>query len=123
MSHTTTTRPSWHRWVPTALAATALGVASPAVLAPAPAIAGTYEVKTCDDGSGSSEGWEIRDGNSNMAASKLCPSNGDQRRVASQTPGEIKAGVASALTDKSKLQEVRPHGQSSPVGEVPHRAG
>lgn len=80
MSHTTTTRPSWHRWVPTALAATALGVASPAVLAPAPAIAGTYEVKTCDDGSGSSEGWEVREGNSNMAASKLCPSNGDQRR-------------------------------------------
>ncbi len=42
--------------------------------------------------------------------------------VPSHEPGEIEAGVASALTDKSKLQEVRPHGQSSPVAEVPCRA-
>lgn len=49
--------------------------------APSAAVAGTYEVKACDDApGGSSNGWEVRAGNGGMDASKNCPSNGSERR-------------------------------------------
>jgi len=109
LSHTTTTRSPRHRCVLAALAATALALVSPAVLAPEPAAAGTYEVKTCDDGAGSSEGWEIREGNSNMAASKSCPSNGDQRRglYVRTTDTSVSTGQVSIRFDAPRDTRLR----------------
>ena len=52
------------------------------------------------------------------------PSSAVQRNrsVPSQGLGKRRAGVASALTDKSKLMEVRPHEEGSPQRTVAPRA-
>ena len=102
------TRATAHWSLIVATAVVIAGLASPEI-----AGAGTYEVKACDDApGGSSNGWEVFQGNGGMAASKICPSNGDQRRglYTRTTDTDVSGGEVSIrfeAPDDTRLRELR----------------